>query len=89
MTIFYIPNPTQYLNLTATLPINKKQIWRELDLKIKWPNFIFFILNMFRYFLYLLINKKEFCCAQAHLNPRTDEPWEKVSDKSEVFLLRI
>ncbi len=27
MTIFYIPNPTQYLNLTTTLiTINKQQI---------------------------------------------------------------
>ncbi len=26
MTIFYIPNPTQYLNLTITLTINKQQI---------------------------------------------------------------
>ncbi len=27
MTLFYIPNPTQYLNLTTTLrTINKKQI---------------------------------------------------------------
>ncbi len=27
MTLFYIPNPTQYLNLTTTsLPINKQQI---------------------------------------------------------------
>ncbi len=39
MIIFYIPNPTQYLNLTTTLlTINKQQIrsllW-ELDLKIK------------------------------------------------------
>ncbi len=41
MTIFYIPNPTQYLNLTATLPINKKQIWRELDLKIKCDPILF------------------------------------------------
>ncbi len=41
MTIFYMPNPTQYLNLTATLLIiNKQQSMslrqnRELDLKIK------------------------------------------------------
>ncbi len=26
MTIFYIPNPTQYLNLTTLLTINKQQI---------------------------------------------------------------
>ncbi len=26
MTIFYIPNPTQYQNLTTTLTINKQQI---------------------------------------------------------------
>ncbi len=26
MTLFYIPNPTQYLNLTTTLIINKQQI---------------------------------------------------------------
>ncbi len=26
MTLFYIPNPTQYLNLTTTLTINKQQI---------------------------------------------------------------
>ncbi len=26
MTIFYIPNPTQYLNLTTNLLINKQQI---------------------------------------------------------------
>ncbi len=30
MTIFYIPNPTQYLNLTTTLlTINKQQISRQ------------------------------------------------------------
>ncbi len=33
MTLFYIPNPTQYLNLTTTiLTTNKQQIrslWRE------------------------------------------------------------
>ncbi len=26
MTIFYIPNPTQFLNLTTLLTINKQQI---------------------------------------------------------------
>ncbi len=26
MTIFYIPKPTQYLNLTTILTINKQQI---------------------------------------------------------------
>ncbi len=26
MSIFYIPNPTQYLNLTTLLTINKQQI---------------------------------------------------------------
>ncbi len=26
MTIFYIPNPTQYLNLTTLLTINKQHI---------------------------------------------------------------
>ncbi len=26
MTIFYIPNPIQYLNLTTTLTINKQKI---------------------------------------------------------------
>ncbi len=26
MTLFYIPNPTQYLNLTTLLTIHKKQI---------------------------------------------------------------
>ncbi len=26
MTIFYIPNPTQYLHLTTLLTINKQQI---------------------------------------------------------------
>ncbi len=26
MTIFYIPNPTQYLNITTLLTINKQQI---------------------------------------------------------------
>ncbi len=26
MTLFYIPNPTQYLNLTTLLTINKQQI---------------------------------------------------------------
>ncbi len=26
MTIFYIPNPTQYLNLTSLLTINKQQM---------------------------------------------------------------
>ncbi len=26
MILFYIPNPTQYLNLTATLTINKQHI---------------------------------------------------------------
>ncbi len=31
MTIFYIPNPTQCLNLTTTLLIiNKQQIWSLL-----------------------------------------------------------
>ncbi len=31
MTLFYIPNPTQYLNLTTTLPnINKQQIRKLL-----------------------------------------------------------
>ncbi len=35
MTLFYIPNPTQYLNLTTTLlTINKQQI-RNL-LREKW-----------------------------------------------------
>ncbi len=30
MTLFYIPNPTQYLNLTTTLlTINEQQIRRE------------------------------------------------------------
>ncbi len=41
MTIFYMPNPTQYLNLTTTLLIINKQQSRslrqnrEMDLKIK------------------------------------------------------
>ncbi len=26
MTLFYIPNPTQYVNLTTLLTINKQQI---------------------------------------------------------------
>ncbi len=31
MTLFYIPNPTQYLNLTTTLlTINKQQTWNLL-----------------------------------------------------------
>ncbi len=31
MTLFYIPNPTQYLNLTTTLlTINKQQIKNSL-----------------------------------------------------------
>ncbi len=31
MTLFYIPNPTQYLNLTTTLlTINKQQIRNSL-----------------------------------------------------------
>ncbi len=31
MTLFSIPNPTQYLNLTTTLlTINKQQIWNLL-----------------------------------------------------------
>ncbi len=33
MTLFYIPNPTQYLNLTSTLQTTNKQqirsLWRE------------------------------------------------------------
>ncbi len=34
MTIFYIPNPTQNLNLTTTLlTINKTQIWNLLTEK--------------------------------------------------------
>ncbi len=34
MTLFYIPNPTQYLNLTATLlTINKQQIRNLLRTK--------------------------------------------------------
>ncbi len=34
MIIFYIPNPTQYLNLTTTLlTINKQQIRRLLKQK--------------------------------------------------------
>ncbi len=42
MTIFYIPNPTQYLNLTTTLlTINKQQI-RNL----------FFLLSTIFYFLF-------------------------------------
>ncbi len=33
MTIFYIPNPTQYLNLTTTLlTINKQQIYWDKKL---------------------------------------------------------
>ncbi len=35
MTIFYIPNPTQYLNLTTILPIiNKQQISSLLKQKL-------------------------------------------------------
>ncbi len=35
MTIFYIPNPTQYLNLTPTLlTINKQQIRSLLEAKV-------------------------------------------------------
>ncbi len=35
MTIFYIPNPTQYLNLTTTLlTINKQQIKSLLRQKL-------------------------------------------------------
>ncbi len=34
MTLFYIPNPTQYLNLTTTtLTINKQQIGNLLQEK--------------------------------------------------------
>ncbi len=34
MTLFYIPNPTQYLNLTTTLlTINKQQIMNLLRKK--------------------------------------------------------
>ncbi len=33
MNIFYIPNPTQYLNLTTTLTINKQHI-RSLRQKL-------------------------------------------------------
>ncbi len=29
MTIFYIPNPTQYLNLTTLLNINKQSLLRQ------------------------------------------------------------
>ncbi len=29
MTIFYIPNPTQYLNLTTLLTINKQSLLRQ------------------------------------------------------------
>ncbi len=35
MNIFYIPNPTQYLNLTTTLLIiNKQQNWEYIEAKI-------------------------------------------------------
>ncbi len=35
MTIFYIPNPTQYLNLTTTLiTINKTQIRSFFEVKL-------------------------------------------------------
>ncbi len=34
MTIFYIPNPTQYLNLTTLLTINKEQIRSLLRQKL-------------------------------------------------------
>ncbi len=35
MTIFYIPNATQYLNLTTTLlAINKQQIRSFIDAKV-------------------------------------------------------
>ncbi len=30
MTLLYIPNPTQYLNLTTTLPTIEKQLIRNL-----------------------------------------------------------
>ncbi len=33
MCIFYIPNPTQYLNLTTLLTINKQQI-RSFEAKV-------------------------------------------------------
>ncbi len=33
MTIFYIPNTTQYLNLTTLLTINKQQI-EEFEAKV-------------------------------------------------------
>ncbi len=34
MTLFYIPNPNQNLNLTTTLlTINKQQIWNSLTEK--------------------------------------------------------
>ncbi len=35
MTMFYIPNPTQYLNLTILLTIDKQQIIRLLRQKSK------------------------------------------------------
>ncbi len=34
MTIFYIPNSTQYLNLTTTLAINYQQIMSLLRQKL-------------------------------------------------------
>ncbi len=35
MTIFYIPNPTQYLNLTTLPTINKQQIRSVLREKLQ------------------------------------------------------
>ncbi len=43
MTIFYIPNPTQYINLTTTLLTIKKQqiieakVINGLSMAIIWP----------------------------------------------------
>ncbi len=34
MTIFNIPNPTQYLNLTTTLTINNQQIKEFIEAKV-------------------------------------------------------
>ncbi len=34
MTIFYIPNPNQYLNLSTTLLINNKQQIRSLEANV-------------------------------------------------------
>ncbi len=59
MTIFYIPNPIQYLNLTTTLlTINKQQIRSLLSLRSLFFILLFSFLNFFPPLLNFLTHPK-------------------------------